>query len=75
MLTNDKPMEADMKFFSTTNAAADRSSSALSTTIEDCIRWLRDPLSHPVLEAMSERELADLPLGQSRATDVGECEA
>jgi hypothetical protein len=23
--------------------------------------WRRDPLSHPVLEAMSPRELADLP--------------
>jgi hypothetical protein len=25
-------------------------------------RWLRDPLSHPDLEAMSLRQLADLPL-------------
>lgn len=24
-------------------------------------QWLRDPLAHPDLEAMSERELADLP--------------
>lgn len=24
-------------------------------------RWLRDPLSHPVLDAMSLSELADLP--------------
>ena len=23
--------------------------------------WIRDPLSHPALEVMSERELADLP--------------
>jgi hypothetical protein len=23
--------------------------------------WLRDPLSHPAIEAMAERELADLP--------------
>lgn len=23
--------------------------------------WIRDPLAHPALEAMSERELADLP--------------
>jgi uncharacterized protein YjiS (DUF1127 family) len=23
--------------------------------------WLRDPLAHPALDAMSERELADLP--------------
>ena len=25
--------------------------------------WQRDPLSHPVVAAMSLRELADLPLG------------
>lgn len=25
------------------------------------LQWLRDPLSHPVLESMSERELGDLP--------------
>lgn len=33
---------------------------------ETRLRWLRDPLAHPVLEAMSERELADLPFGRSR---------
>ena len=26
-----------------------------------CRQWVRDPLSHPVLESMSERELGDLP--------------
>lgn len=26
-----------------------------------CELWRRDPLSHPDLHAMSERELADLP--------------
>lgn len=26
--------------------------------------WLRDPLAHPDLEAMSERELADLPFSR-----------
>lgn len=25
------------------------------------LAWIRDPLSHPALEAMSERELGDLP--------------
>jgi hypothetical protein len=31
--------------------------------------WLRDPLAHPALEAMSERELADLPFARgSRPT-------
>jgi hypothetical protein len=27
--------------------------------------WLRDPLAHPDLDAMSERELADLPFARS----------
>jgi hypothetical protein len=26
--------------------------------------WLRDPLAHPDLDAMSERELADLPFAR-----------
>ncbi len=28
---------------------------------EACLHWFRDPLSHPALEAMNERELGDLP--------------
>lgn len=28
---------------------------------EEADRWRRDPLSHPDIVAMSERELADLP--------------
>jgi hypothetical protein len=31
--------------------------------------WLRDPLSHPVLERMTPDELADLPLGLARFAD------
>ncbi|MBZ9797474.1 hypothetical protein [Mesorhizobium sp. ES1-4] len=27
----------------------------------DTLRWLTDPLAHPALEAMSERELGDVP--------------
>ena len=27
----------------------------------DRLRWLTDPLSHPVLNTMSERELGDVP--------------
>lgn len=30
---------------------------------ETQIRWSRDPLSHPALATMSQRELADLPIG------------
>jgi hypothetical protein len=29
--------------------------------------WLRDPLAHPDLDAMSERELADLPFSRGHA--------
>ena len=31
-------------------------------------RYLSDPLSHPVLRAMSQRELADLPFGRDEAS-------
>jgi len=27
----------------------------------DALNWVTDPLSHPVLEPMSERELGDMP--------------
>ena len=27
----------------------------------DILRWVGDPLSHPVLDTMSERELGDMP--------------
>jgi hypothetical protein len=33
---------------------------------ETAAAWRRDPLSHPALMNMSERELADLPLGKPR---------
>jgi len=33
-------------------------------TAEERLRWLRDPLSHPALEAMTQRELGDLPLSR-----------
>ncbi len=36
--------------------------------------WRRDPLSHPVLSTMNERELADLPLAQPRFA-AKSCEA
>ncbi|WAX94753.1 hypothetical protein N7E70_024340 [Aminobacter sp. NyZ550] len=31
---------------------------------ERFLAWLRDPLSHPDIARMDERELADLPLGR-----------
>ncbi len=35
--------------------------------ISDEERWAADPLSHPVLKAMSARELADIPFPRIRA--------
>lgn len=40
--------------------APTRSRSAKPST-EVTLQWMRDPLSHPSLQAMGERELADLP--------------
>jgi hypothetical protein len=31
-----------------------------------CESWYRDPLAHPSVERMSERELADLPFDRGR---------
>lgn len=40
-------------------------------TQADETSWLRDPLSHPVLERMTPDELADLPLGRVLYADNG----
>lgn len=34
----------------------------------DCEAWRRDPLSHPAIRAMSQREIADLPFDPRRLT-------
>jgi len=38
------------------------------TDPETIAAWRRDPLLHPALDAMSERELADLPFARPVAT-------
>lgn len=53
---------AMIQFFSTAaRALAPRLPAADALT--EAERWRRDPLSHPALRAMSQRELADLPIG------------
>ncbi|QOF74433.1 hypothetical protein IG197_08035 [Aminobacter sp. SR38] len=45
---------------------------------ERFLAWLRDPLSHPDIARMDERELADLPLGRGFRPALpvpGECRA
>lgn len=37
-----------------------------SPTEAEWVGWLRDPLSHPAIEAMVERERADLPFDRGR---------
>lgn len=36
-------------------------SRASRPTNDQALQWVRDPLSHPALQAMGERELGDLP--------------
>ena len=43
------------------------STAARSDDVERKMQWLRDPLAHPDLEAMSERELADLPFARGHS--------
>jgi hypothetical protein len=55
-----------MKIISTLlglSTAADRADEGQSR-----LEWLRDPLAHPDLDAMSERELADLPFSRGQRT-------
>ena len=37
--------------------------------VERHAAWMRDPLSHPDIDAMSERELADLPFGRAKTSE------
>lgn len=48
---------------------------AVMPSDEDKAAWMRDPLSHPDIEAMSGRELADLPFnrGLSRRSAAQAC--
>jgi len=48
-------------------AAARAPQSITATCATACLDWLRDPLAHPDLDAMSQLELADLPAGELRA--------
>lgn len=50
-----------MKIFSLFDLLAKDPARTLRERFDDCAAWLRDPLSHPAIEHMSQRELADLP--------------
>lgn len=55
-----------MKIFSVVLEAL--RSEAPAPSEEEKAAWLRDPLSHPILETMSGRELADLPFNRGLAS-------
>lgn len=48
---------------------------AAPSSLSDAERWRADPLSHPALRAMDQRELADLPISHPllprRLADAG----
>ena len=48
-------MLSSLKIFFSTHAPQEPSRESVTQ------RWLTDPLSHPVLNTMSERELGDVP--------------
>lgn len=47
--------------------SADASRSFAAGCAAACADWLRDPLSHPQLDAMDLSQIADLPSGQLRS--------
>lgn len=51
-----------MKIFSILTKPLSREKMAYSA--DERAAWIRDPLSHPELEQMSVRELADLPFNR-----------
>jgi hypothetical protein len=63
-----------MKIISILSSLSSLSSRHTGRYEEQPPAWVRDPLAHPVLDAMSERELADLPFSRGvrplRTTDA-----
>ncbi|CAN7265111.1 hypothetical protein [Aminobacter sp. LjRoot7] len=53
-----------MKIFSSLIALLQGQNDISGVDSERFLAWLRDPLSHPDIARMDERELADLPLGR-----------
>lgn len=67
-----------MKIFSSLVALLQRQHDSSGIDSERFLAWLRDPLSHPDIARMDERELGDLPLGRGFRPALpipGECRA
>jgi hypothetical protein len=41
---------------------------------DEIVAWMRDPLAHPALGAMSQRELGDLPFNRGCQALFGDCD-
>lgn len=67
-----------MKIFSSLSVLLQGPRTASGIDSERFLGWLRDPLSHPDIERMDERAIADLPLGRGFRPALpvpGECRA
>lgn len=62
-----------MKIFSLTQLLFTPPREPLEGGVEDRTAWLCDPLSHPAIEHMSQRELADLPFRRTAKPTAVEC--
>lgn len=61
-----------MKKFSISDFLRDILADLSGVTHDEQAAWLHDPLSHPDIKAMSERQRADLPFARI-ASDAGKC--
>lgn len=62
-----------MKIFSLSKLFVDVPWDPRQDDVERRSAWLRDPLSHPAIEQMSQRELADLPFRRTARPTLLEC--
>lgn len=60
-----------MKIFSNARHWLGAPVEATEPVRDDLANWIADPLSHPALEAMSQRELGDLPFGRFHGNRSG----
>ena len=62
-----------MKIFSISKLFFEVPGESEGDSREERMAWLRDPLSHPAIEHMSQRELADLPFRRTATPTALEC--
>ncbi len=65
--------EVQMKFLSFVQLLS--GANARVPAPDEIVAWMRDPLAHPALGAMSQRELGDLPFNRGCQARLGDCDA